>query len=231
MMVDIYQDFKGQLSSTPSGSVTLTLALTHILANVEGENATNTVIEEPPSHTERETIDTTMAIPISSIHPTEDKEEKMKKVVEETKLLDMSRPEVIKVVREEAKKPRINPKEEISTKRYKRLNKIPKELGIQSTLPALVPEQVSTQTSGRKRKHMGQEPEIKVPRLECNRSLPKGVPFVKNMVIEEPEYRIFFTYVFGDQAFQRRDDIHKVRMDSLISYLVMASMVKTKEKA
>ncbi|GKB80349.1 hypothetical protein Tco_0947244 [Tanacetum coccineum] len=36
-------------------------------------------------------------------------------------------------------------------------------------------------------------------------------------------------YVFGDQAFQRWDDIHKVRMDSLVSYLVMDSMVKTKE--
>nr|GEU77279.1 uncharacterized mitochondrial protein AtMg00810-like [Tanacetum cinerariifolium] len=74
-----------------------------------------------------------------------DKEEKMNKVVEETKLLAMSRPEVIK------------------------------ELGIQSALPAPVPEQVSSQTSGRKRKHMELEPEIKVPRLECNRSLPKGI--------------------------------------------------------
>nr|GFB54264.1 hypothetical protein [Tanacetum cinerariifolium] len=29
------------------------------------------------------------------------------------------------------------------------------------------------------------EPEIKVPRLECNRSLPEGVPFVNNMVIRK----------------------------------------------
>ncbi|GJW07400.1 hypothetical protein Tco_1569823, partial [Tanacetum coccineum] len=70
MMVKIYQDFKGQPSSTPSGSVTPTLALTHIPSNVEGENATNTATEEPPSHTKGETGDTTMAIPISSIHPT-----------------------------------------------------------------------------------------------------------------------------------------------------------------
>nr|GEX88228.1 hypothetical protein [Tanacetum cinerariifolium] len=67
--------------------------------------------------------------------------------------------------------------------------------------------------------------------LECNRSLLEGVPFVHNMVIEEPEYRIFFTYVFGDQAFQRWYDIRKVRIDSLVSYLVMASMVKTEENA
>ncbi|GKB52187.1 hypothetical protein Tco_0902940 [Tanacetum coccineum] len=73
------------------------------------------------------------------------------------------------------------------------------------------------------------EPKVKVPGLECNRSLPKGVPFVNHMVIKEPEYVIFFIDVFGDQEFQRWDDIHKVRVDSLISYLVMALMVKTKE--
>ncbi|GJW09629.1 retrovirus-related pol polyprotein from transposon TNT 1-94 [Tanacetum coccineum] len=89
------------------------------------------------------------------------------------------------------------------SKRYERLNKIPEELGIQSALPAPVPEQASSQTLGRKRKHMELEPEVKVPGLECNKSLPKGVPFVNNMV----------------------------RIDSLVSYLVMASMVKTEENA
>ncbi|GJU67247.1 hypothetical protein Tco_1253506 [Tanacetum coccineum] len=73
-------------------------------------------------------------------------------------------------------------------KRYERLKKIPEELGIQSALLAPVPEQASSQTSGRKRKHMELEPEFK-------------------------------------------EDIHKVGMDSLVSYLVMASMVKTEENA
>ncbi|GJZ82141.1 retrovirus-related pol polyprotein from transposon TNT 1-94 [Tanacetum coccineum] len=86
-------------------------------------------------------------------------------------------------------------------KRYERLKKIPEELGIQSTLPAPVHGQVASQSSRRKRRHIELEPEIKVPRLECNRSLPDGVPFEKNMVIEEPEYGIFFTDVFVDQAF------------------------------
>ncbi|GKE30425.1 hypothetical protein Tco_1445809, partial [Tanacetum coccineum] len=84
---------------------------------------------------------------------------------------------------------------------------------------------------GKKRKHMELEPKIKVPGLECNRSLPEGVPFVNNMVIEELEYGIFFTVVFGDQAFQRWNDIYKVGMDSLVSYLVMASMNKTSKNA
>ncbi|GJW36928.1 hypothetical protein Tco_0059848 [Tanacetum coccineum] len=69
------------------------------------------------------------------------------------------------------------------SKRYERLKKIPEELGIQYALPALVPEQASSQTSRRKRKHMELDPKVKV-----------GV-------------------------------------DSLVSYPVMASMVKTEENA
>nr|GFD21726.1 hypothetical protein [Tanacetum cinerariifolium] len=72
-----------------------------------------------------------------------------------------------------------------------------------SALLAHILEQASSQSSGRKRKHMELELEIKVPGMECNRSLPEGVPFVNNMVIEEPEYGIFFTDMFGDQDFQR----------------------------
>nr|GEV69177.1 hypothetical protein [Tanacetum cinerariifolium] len=51
MMTEMYEVFKGQYS----GSVTLTLALTHILVNVEGENDTNIDSEDPLSHIERET--------------------------------------------------------------------------------------------------------------------------------------------------------------------------------
>nr|GEZ08416.1 hypothetical protein [Tanacetum cinerariifolium] len=58
----------------------------------------------------------------------------------------------------------------------------------------------SLEEEGRKRKHMELEPEVKVPGSKSNMSLPKGVPFAKNMVIEEPEYEIFFTDVFGDLA-------------------------------
>ncbi|GKD68861.1 hypothetical protein Tco_1322951, partial [Tanacetum coccineum] len=60
----------------------------------------------------------------------------------------------------------------------------PEELGIQSVLPAPIPEQALSKSSGRKRKHMDLESETKVPRLECDMSLPKGVPFVNNMVIK-----------------------------------------------
>ncbi|GJW61907.1 hypothetical protein Tco_0111242 [Tanacetum coccineum] len=85
--------------------------------------------------------------------------------------------------------------------RYARLNKIPKELGIQSALPAPAFGQGVSQLSRRKRKKMELELEIRIPALECNMSLPEGVPFVNNMVIEEPEYGMFFIDVFGDEAF------------------------------
>ncbi|GJS75854.1 hypothetical protein Tco_0725735 [Tanacetum coccineum] len=40
---------------------------------------------------------------------------------------------------------------------------------------------------------------------------------------------IFFIDVFGDQAFQRINDIHKVDVDTLLSYLVMATNINTPE--
>ncbi|GJZ79940.1 hypothetical protein Tco_0644777 [Tanacetum coccineum] len=56
MMTEIYNTFKGQPFSAPSGSVSPTLAITYVLASVKGEND-NTATEEPPSHTEREHAD------------------------------------------------------------------------------------------------------------------------------------------------------------------------------
>ncbi|GKE77358.1 hypothetical protein Tco_1543478 [Tanacetum coccineum] len=183
-----------RLSGQSSGSVTLTLALTHIPANVEGENATNIATEEPPSHTEGETGEPKRAIPISIIQPTKvpptqaqpittitthpkssqaasridkgkgisteseedslkklvpastivlpdpdalipytingevyhltakqlqaqmDMEELIKKAEEEARLFAISKPEVIKVVQEEAEKIRLDPKKIASAK-------------------------------------------------------------------------------------------------------------------
>ncbi|GJR61553.1 hypothetical protein Tco_1503715 [Tanacetum coccineum] len=159
-----------------------------------------------------------------------DKEEQIKKAAEKAKLFEMTKTEVIKDAEHQVLKREYSQKAKSAIElRKKRLKKILEELGIQSALPAPVPKQAPFKSSRRKRKHMELEPEIKVPRLECNRSLPEGVPFVNNMVIKEPKYVIFFTNVFGDQAFQRWNDTHKVRVDSLVSYLVMASMIKTQE--
>ncbi|GKC79052.1 hypothetical protein Tco_1129826 [Tanacetum coccineum] len=107
------------------------------------------------------------------------------------------------------------------------------ELGliIQKKKNTIVKDLMTSLGKRKKEEAHGLEPEIKVHGLECSRSLPEGVPFVNNMVIEEPDYGIFFTDVFGDQAFQRWNDIHKVGIDSLVSYLVMASMIMTLENA
>ncbi|GJY16091.1 hypothetical protein Tco_0386513 [Tanacetum coccineum] len=98
---------------------------------------------------------------------------------------------------------------------------------INQTLHAPAPEQASSQLLGRKRKIIDLEPEICIPRLECNRSLPEGVQFVNNMVIEEPEYGMFFIDFVGDKAFQRMSDVHKVDVETLLTYLVMASTITT----
>nr|GEX03879.1 hypothetical protein [Tanacetum cinerariifolium] len=70
MMTEIYVAFYGRLSLAPSNSVTPKHYLTEIQANVEGENATTTATKEPPSHTEGETEEPRLAIPISSIPST-----------------------------------------------------------------------------------------------------------------------------------------------------------------
>ncbi|GJV31335.1 hypothetical protein Tco_1391735 [Tanacetum coccineum] len=117
------------------------------------------------------------------------------------------------------------------SRRYERLKKIFEELGIHSALPAPAPEQASSRSLGRTQKHMELEPETIIPGLEYNQALLENVPFVNNMVIEEPEYGIFFTNEFGDQSFKRWSDIDKVGMEALVSYLVAASMVMSTENA
>ncbi|GKG29978.1 hypothetical protein Tco_0419876, partial [Tanacetum coccineum] len=70
MMTEMYAAFQGHPSLTPSGSVTPTLALTDIQANVEGENTNTTGTEEPPSYTDGETEEPRLEIPISLIPST-----------------------------------------------------------------------------------------------------------------------------------------------------------------
>nr|GEX40438.1 hypothetical protein [Tanacetum cinerariifolium] len=99
------------------------------------------------------------------------------------------------------------------SKRYERLKKIPEELGIQYALTTLVHEQVSSQTLGRKRKHMEPEPEIKVPRLECNKSLPKGVPFFSNIVIVTADFPITDSLIMENEHL---DTISEMESDEFI---------------
>ncbi|GJU43743.1 hypothetical protein Tco_1201009 [Tanacetum coccineum] len=79
-------------------------------------------------------------------------------------------------------------------KNYDRLKVILGEIGINSSLPTL--EQVPSLSPSRKRKPQELEPKVRIPGLECNRSLPEGVQFFTNKVIEYPKQGIFFIDVF-----------------------------------
>nr|GEV15339.1 hypothetical protein [Tanacetum cinerariifolium] len=101
------------------------------------------------------------------------KEEKIKKAIEEAKLLAMSKLELIKVVQEEAPKFAdfgITELDELGTIIEKKKKNIVGELMIS--------------LGKRKMKHMELEPKIRFPGLECNESIPEGVPIVNNIVIE-----------------------------------------------
>nr|GEW17184.1 hypothetical protein [Tanacetum cinerariifolium] len=164
----------------------------------------NNVVKDDPVVNKKisEATETFTTISTNIIEADLDKEEQIKKAEEEARLLVINKPE-----------------------------KMHEELGIPSALPAPIPEQASSKSSRRKRKHMELEQEIKIHGLEYNRTLPENIPFVNNMVIEEPEYGIFFTDEFGDQAFQRWSDINKVGMEAIVSYLVATSMVQSPENA
>nr|GEU50929.1 hypothetical protein [Tanacetum cinerariifolium] len=179
-----------------------------------------------------------------------DKEDEIKKAEEEARLNVISKTEVIKVVREEAKKLDIHPKEAITTKDeelFKKAHNVEHEV-----LKRQHTENVRKSLELRKHKYDSYMWTVK------GRLKPKPIthikihPKTKPMVITvyrgtdgrnfdvhkpflfgafEPEYEIFFAGEFGDQAFQIWSDIDKVRMEALVSYLVAASMVKSLENA
>nr|GEU94331.1 protein kinase superfamily protein [Tanacetum cinerariifolium] len=123
-----------------------------------------------------------------------DKKEQMEHTMNEAEL---SKPKIMKVTAE-----------------------IPAELGLDLTL--LLHEQ-DTSLLRRKRKAMELEPETYITGLHRKRELPKGVKFVRNLVIEEPEHELFF--IWG-RSIKRVNDVHKVKTKTLLGYKVMASNVK-----
>jgi hypothetical protein len=121
---------------------------------------------------------------------------------------------------------------EALTNKYEELERVAKSLGIdhQKALASqglTIPEQ--TQSTRRKRKEIGQEPEHFIAALHCNRSPPEAVKFIPNQVIKHPEFGIFFIDEFGQPAFQRVSDIHLVEATILLAYKLMALHVKSLE--
>ncbi|GKC89818.1 hypothetical protein Tco_1150467 [Tanacetum coccineum] len=202
IMAEIYQAFKGQPSSAPSGSVTPTLALTHIPAN---------------------------------------------KADEEAKLLAMSRPEVIKVVQKEAENIGLDPrkiasaKAELNRRRAKEYmwtmtNRIKSELVTDIKIhPNTKPIVASVFRNNDKRNFEVYQP-FKFSNFGIT-ELDELGPIIqkkKNFVVKDLMTSLRKRYERLKKIPKELgiwDDIHKVRMDPLVSYLVMASMVKTKENA
>ncbi|GKA02883.1 hypothetical protein Tco_0675664 [Tanacetum coccineum] len=75
------------------------------------------------------------------------------------------------------------------------------------------------------------ELETYIDGLDYNRKKPEGVKFVKNKVIEEPEFGLLFIDVFRDEAFhrerQRVSDVQKVKTATVLGYKMVAFYDKT----
>ncbi|GJT71308.1 copia protein [Tanacetum coccineum] len=310
MMTEMYAAFQGHSFLAPPGSVIPTLALTDIQANVEGENANTTATEEPPSHTEGETEEPRLAIPISSIpsivilptqaqpitsiiiHPkssqattkidkgkgiaTEsgddpskklvkassivrpdldepDKEEQIKKAEEEARLNAISKLKVIKVVREEANKLGIHPKEATTTKagelfkkaqdaehevlKKQHTDKVRKSLELRKhkydSYMWIVSSRLKPEPVIDIKIHPKTKPVVITSALPAPEQTPSQVLGRKQKHMElEPETRI--PGLECNRALLENvpwSDIDKVGMEALVSYLVAASLVKSPENA
>ncbi|GJV31939.1 hypothetical protein Tco_1392339 [Tanacetum coccineum] len=77
------------------------------------------------------------------------------------------------------------------------------------------------------RKGIELEPMTYIAGLHYRKEMLEGVKFVNNLVIKEPKHGLLFIDAFGDEAFLRVNDVHKVETETLLGYKVMASNVKT----
>nr|GEX47618.1 hypothetical protein [Tanacetum cinerariifolium] len=134
-----------------------------------------------------------------------EKEDQIKRDAEVAKSLQMTKTKVIKIVKEEAEKMGINPKKVINAKAGKKFKKA---------------------QDAKMKVHKRQHTE-KVKRLtELNKK--RAEQYMWTMKKEEANGTGARNQ---NQAFQRWNDIQKVRVESLVSYLVMAAMVKTPKNA
>ncbi|GJR54290.1 hypothetical protein Tco_1404811 [Tanacetum coccineum] len=108
--------------------------------------------------------------------------------------------------------------------KYERLKKIPEDLGLDESL--LPPEQDPSRPK-KKRKAMELEHKTYIVGLLCNKKLPERVPFVNNLVIEQPEHGMslneqsfYFYRLFSDSLnFQSLDLLLKL-LTALANFVV-----------
>nr|GEU82447.1 hypothetical protein [Tanacetum cinerariifolium] len=196
MMTEMYEVFKGQSSLAPSATPRINKGKGTEIDSDEDPSKklmpASTIVHPDPDEEVKVpyTINQKMYyLTNKEMQAYLDKEEKVKKAAKEARILAISKHEL----RE------INPKKKNAvvkdlmnslSQRYERIRKFLGELGIKSALLPLAPapKQASSKSLRKKRKHMELEPEIRIPGLECNRALLENVPFINNMVVEEPEY-------------------------------------------
>nr|GEX69646.1 retrovirus-related Pol polyprotein from transposon TNT 1-94 [Tanacetum cinerariifolium] len=199
---------QGNLSYQESGNGGYTTTLFVSPGEDSAHIATICPTEETPSQTEREKDD---MITKELVSKTADVKKEFEQEPQDTKPIPITIVKPTDEPRDNILKKKNKVVEDLMnslSKKYKRLIATPDKLQIKLILSA--PRQVLSLTSGRKRKAQELEPKFRIPRLECNRSLPKGVQCVNNQVTEHPKNEIFFIDVFGDEAFHKMSDIHKV---------------------
>ncbi|GJX64434.1 hypothetical protein Tco_0298777 [Tanacetum coccineum] len=255
MVTEMFHDFKGLSSSTPLSSATILIVTPpEANATVrEGENSKKRVVvwQKPPSYTEGEpqpmvtrelkpkvAKDVEVAKVEKELADLE-KEEKLERATQEAKLIELNKHVLVKVVGEVDVELKVHQREYLA--KVKKSNKLKKKRYNQyvwTTTNRLKPEKITdtyiypnikpvaiTVYKNNDQRNFELEPEVRIAGLECNKILPKGIPFVNNKVVETPEHVIFFTDALDEHAFQRVSAIHKVEVETLLGYLVMAGNV------
>ncbi|GJT42211.1 hypothetical protein Tco_0950926 [Tanacetum coccineum] len=196
MVTEMFHDFKGLSSSTPLSSATI-LIVTPPEANAtvrEGENSKKRVVvwQKPPSYTEGEP----QPMVTRELKPKVAKDVEVAKV--EKELADLEKEEKLERATQEAKLIELNKHVLVKV-----VGEVVSEAGVDPS-------------AFRNKKEIELEPEVRIADLECNKILPKGIPFVNNKVVETPEHVIFFTDALDEHAFQRVSAIHKVEVENSV---------------
>nr|GFB53067.1 hypothetical protein [Tanacetum cinerariifolium] len=118
MMTEMYNSFRGQSSSAPSSSVAPTFAFTNIPSNNQRNQQMQTLssLSYPLIHLQSLRHNPSQSSILNLLYHKERAKEEIKKAKVKGRLNAISKTEVIKVIREEAKKLGIHPKEAITTK-------------------------------------------------------------------------------------------------------------------
>nr|GEX04822.1 retrovirus-related Pol polyprotein from transposon TNT 1-94 [Tanacetum cinerariifolium] len=233
IMTEMYAALQGRSSSVPSGSVTPTLALTDIPANVEGENATTTATEEPPSHTKSETEEPRLAIPISSIPST---------------VIPTTQPITSIIIHFESSQAtlKINKGKGIATESNDDpLKKLVKASSIVPTNPNklvrvefIINRRIVYLTEQEIQKYCDKKEQIKKAKEEAKLNVRSKTEVIKVVREEAKKLGIYPKEAISTKAgelfkkardAEHESDIDKVDMEALVSYLVAASMVKSPE--